>query len=162
MTDDHNIEDHEEFMHLALSEAIKADKNGDVPIGCVIVFDGKVIATGYNRVEIDRNSLHHAEIIAINRAIEIIGYKHLLESALYVTLEPCPMCAGAIVMARIPVLVYGAKDPKAGASHSLFSITSDERLNHRCQIITGVLEAECSKLLSDFFKEIRKKKNAIR
>jgi tRNA(adenine34) deaminase len=162
MIDDHYIAEHEDFMQLAISEAKKAEQNGDVPIGCVIAKDGKVIATGYNRVEIDKNSLHHAEMIAINQAIKTIGYKHLHESALYVTLEPCPMCAGALVMARIPLLVYGAKDPKAGASHSLFSITSDERLNHRCQVISGVLEAECSKLLSDFFKEIRKKKNAVR
>jgi len=162
MIQDHKIAEHESFMQLAVIEAGKAAMNGDVPIGCVIVNDGKVIASGYNRVEIDKNALHHAEIIAINQAIEVIGYKHLLESALYVTLEPCPMCAGAIVMARIPILVYGAKDPKAGASDSLFSITSDDRLNHRCEVISGVLEANCSKLISDFFIEVRKKKNAIR
>jgi len=156
-----NIEQHEEFMRLAISEALKASINGDVPIGAAIVNDGEVIAKGYNRVELDKNSLRHAELIAINQAIEVVGYKHLLESTMYVTLEPCPMCAGAIVMARIPRLVYGTTDPKAGASHSLYSITSDDRLNHRCDVLSGVLEDKCSKLLSEFFKEIRKKKNAI-
>jgi tRNA(adenine34) deaminase len=156
-----NIDEHERFMHLAISEAKIAADYGDVPIGAVIVLDNEVIAKGYNRVELDNNALHHAEIMAINSAIESIGYKHLLDSSIYVTLEPCPMCAGAIVLSRIPKIIYGAKDPKAGASHSLYSITSDDRLNHRCEVISGVLEKECSAILSNFFKDIRKKKNAI-
>lgn len=155
---DNNIETHEKFMRSAIAEAKKAEKNGDVPIGAVIVKDDIVISTGFNRVEIDGNSLHHAEMTVINEAIKKTNYKHLLDCRIYVTLEPCPMCAGAIILSRIPVLCFGAYDPKAGASGSLYSITSDARLNHRCQIISGVLADECSSLLSDFFKHIRKKK----
>lgn len=159
MTDhDENIETHEKFMRLAIAEAKKAEKNMDVPIGALIVKDDNIISTGYNRVEKDGNSLHHAEIIAINNAIEKIDYKHLLNCRIYVTLEPCPMCAGAIILSRIPVLCFGTFDPKAGASGSIYSITSDPKLNHRCQIISNVLADECSALISNFFKKIRKNK----
>ncbi len=152
-------EDNDEyFMNLAIEEAKKALENGDVPIGAICVCNGEVISTGFNKVEKKGDSTAHAEMIAIKKAIKKIGYKHLNECSLYVTLEPCPMCSGAIVLSRIKRLIYGASDPKFGASGTLFSITNDNRLNHRCVVTSGVLEKECSKLLSDFFKDLRKKK----
>lgn len=151
-----NSYQHNKYIQKAIEQAKIAESNGDVPIGAVIVKDNNVIATGYNQVEKNKNSLDHAEIIAIRNAIEHTGYKHLLDCNLYVTIEPCAMCAGAIVLSRIPLLVYGANDPKAGASESLYSITSDNRLNHRCEIVSGIMKDECSSLLSNFFKKIRK------
>jgi len=148
----------EEFMHEALIEAEKALKYNDVPIGAVIVKDNKIIARGYNKIEKKKNSTAHAEMIAIKNALKAVNLKYLNQCSLYVTLEPCPMCSGAIVLSRLKRLVYGAKDPKSGASGSLFSITDDTRLNHRCIVIGGVLEKECSKLLTDFFKTLRKQK----
>lgn len=144
-------------MRIALVEARKALRWGDVPIGAVIIKGNEVIAKSYNQVEKKLSPLNHAEIIAINKAIKKIGYKHLLDCTIYTTLEPCPMCAGAIVLARIARLVYSADDPKSGASMSLYSITSDERLNHRCEVIKGVLKDESSELLKQFFKLLRKR-----
>jgi len=149
-------EDDEFYMKLAIQEAKKALKNNDVPIGAIIVNNGEIVSSGYNKVEKKGDSTAHAEMIAIKRAIKSIGYKHLNNCSLYVTLEPCPMCAGAIVLSRLKRLIYGASDPKSGACDSLYSITNDKRLNHRCIIKKGVLEEECSKLLSDFFRELRK------
>ena len=150
------------YMLEALKEAIKTTSYGDVPIGCVIVKDRIIIGRGYNQVEKCGNSLAHSEIIAINEAIKNINYKHLLDCELYTTLEPCPMCAGAIVSARIKKLVYGASDPKSGYCGSLHNTVLDERLNHNCIIEKGVLEKECSDLLKDFFKKLRIEKNEKR
>lgn len=144
-------------MRIALAEARKALRFGDVPIGAVIIKGNEVIAKSYNQVEKLSSPLQHAEIIAINKAIKKIGYKHLLDCTIYTTLEPCPMCAGAIVLARIARLVYSADDPKSGASNSLYSITSDERLNHRCEVTQGVLKDESSELLKQFFQQLRKR-----
>ncbi len=152
--------DDEYFMKIALDEAKKALLSGDVPIGAVIVKDNRIISKSYNQVERKTSSLYHAELIAINKAIKKLGNKHLSDCTLYTTLEPCPMCAGAIVLSRIPRLVFSAEDPKTGASTSLFCITSEKRLNHRCTIVSGVLKDESSKLLKEFFQELRKiKKN---
>jgi tRNA(adenine34) deaminase len=142
------------FMREALLEARKALDNNDVPIGAVIVKNGEIIGRGYNKVEKNMDSTAHAEIRAIKNAIKNSDYKHLIDCSLYVTLEPCPMCSGAIVLSRLKRLVYGVKDPKAGASGTLYSITNDERLNHRCVVVEGVLEKECSKLLKQFFKKL--------
>jgi tRNA(adenine34) deaminase len=148
----------EQYMRIALSEASKALNWGDVPIGAVIVKDNRIISKAYNQVERKLSPLSHAELLAINKAIKKTGYKYLLDCTLYVTLEPCPMCAGAIVLSRIPRLVYSADDPKAGACSSLFSITSDKRLNHRCEVVYGVLKDESSRLLKTFFKGLREHK----
>jgi len=145
-------------MYKAILEAEKAAGNDDVPVGAIIVRDGKIIGRGYNQVEKKGDSLAHAELIAIRQAIKKTGHKHLLDCTMYITLEPCSMCAGAIVLARIPRLVIGAKDPKTGACGSVMNIVQDDRLNHRCEITRGILETECSKLLKDFFRMIRVKK----
>jgi tRNA(adenine34) deaminase len=143
-------------MSEALKEAKKALKYGDVPVGSLLVMDGKIISRAYNQVERLRDSTAHAELICIRKGIKEYGYKHLLECTLYTTLEPCPMCAGAIVLARISQLVYGATDKKSGASESLYKITSDKRLNHRCKIISGIKADESVNLLKNFFNELRK------
>ena len=153
------IEDRKIFyMKKAIVDAEKCLKHGDVPVGVVIVKGNEIISNGHNQVEQKTNSLAHAEISAINKAIKEIGYKHLLECEMYVTLEPCSMCAGAIVLARIPKLFIGASDPKTGACGSIFNIANNEKLNHRCEIETGILQNECSNLLRLFFREIREQK----
>ncbi len=149
----------EYYINEAIKQARKCSASEDVPVGAVIVQGGKIIARGYNQVEKRNNSTAHAEIIAIERAIKKVGYKHLLDCDIYVTLEPCPMCSGAIVLARLRRLVFGAFDPKAGAAVSLYNITSDVRLNHRLDVLGGVCEKECSLLLKDFFKKLRERKN---
>ncbi len=146
-------------MAMAIELAKLSLASDDVPIGAVVVHNDKVIGEGYNKIEKLNNSLVHAEINAINDAISNYGYKHLLDCSIYVTLEPCSMCAGAIVLARITNLIYGATDPKTGACGSLFNIPQDERLNHRVNVISGVKEDECSQLLKNFFKELRKSGN---
>ena len=156
-----NAYDDDFFMREALKQAQKALKNMDVPIGAVVVCNGEIIGRGYNRVEKIKNATAHAELMAISRALNKTDFKHLNECSLYVTLEPCPMCSGAIVLSRLKRLVYGAKDPKAGASGTLYAITDDNRLNHRCVVVSGVLEAECSKILVDFFIKLRKKKKKV-
>ncbi len=143
------------FMNLALYEAKKALKLKEIPVGAVIVCKDRVIARGFNLKEKLKNPLAHAEIIAINRASVNLDRWRLDECVLYVTLEPCPMCAGAIVQARIPRLVYGASDPKAGAVKSLMNITGDRRLNHQVETTGGVLEEECISILKEFFRELR-------
>ena len=145
------------FMKLAIAEAQKSLDTEDVPIGAVIVRNGEIIAADHNRVEETGDSTAHAELLAIKKAIAVSDYKHLIDCTMYITLEPCSMCSGAVVLARIPRLVIGADDPKAGASGSLYEITSDPRLNHRCEITRGVLQEECSKMLKDFFKKLRNK-----
>ena len=142
-------------MRSALEQARIAESLGEVPIGAVIVRDSQVIATGYNRRIIDSDPTAHAEIIAIRSAAQAVGDWRLSGCTLYVTLEPCPMCAGAIVLARIDRLVYGASDPKAGAVETLYQICSDERLNHRVEIVSGILANECAQLISKFFQRQR-------
>ncbi|GAB3056004.1 tRNA adenosine(34) deaminase TadA [Salinicoccus sesuvii] len=149
---------HETYMKLALEEARKAETIGEVPIGAVVVRQGEVIATGHNLRETSQNPLTHAEMIAINRASEVLGSWRLEGCTLYVTLEPCVMCSGAIVMSRIPHVVYGANDKKGGTVESLMHLLDEPRFNHRALVTSGVLEAECSTMLKSFFKALRQKR----
>ena len=144
-------------MGLALVEARKAYELGEVPIGAVVVKDGEVLATAHNLRETGHDATAHAEVLAVRRACEKIGHWRLTGATLYVTIEPCPMCAGALVMSRIDRLVYGAADYKAGAVESLFNITNHSGLNHRIEVRAGVREEECRILMKDFFRERRKK-----
>ena len=149
----------ERFMKAALSQAKLAAKKGEVPVGAVIVREGEIIARAYNTRETDKNALCHAEIKAIRKACKKLGGWRLTRCELYVTLEPCPMCAGAIVNSRIVSVYYGASDKKAGAFGTLFDMNT-MGLNHKPEIIGGVMEKECAGLLSDFFSELRKRKKA--
>jgi len=151
----------ERFMRAALAEAQKAGEAGDVPVGCVIVANQQIIAKGHNRREASGDPTSHAEIEALRSAGEYFSRWHI-EGTLYVTQEPCCMCAGALVNARVQRLVYGCKNPKAGAIHSVFQIVSDTRLNHQMPVRHGVLEDECARLLKDFFQAIRKREKASR
>ncbi len=146
----------EKYMKEALRQAKKAAEAGDVPIGCVIVYEDKIIARGYNKRNQQKSALGHAEIAAIRKASKKMGDWRLEECTMYVTLEPCPMCAGAIVQARIPEVVIGAMNPKAGCAGSIINLLQMERLNHQVQMETGILQEECQKLLKDFFKELRR------
>lgn len=147
-----------EFMMCALKAAEKAKALNEVPIGAVVVFNDKVIAEGYNTRETQKNGLNHAEIIAINKACQTLEGWRLHQCELYVTLEPCPMCAGAIINTRIKRVVFGARDSKAGSCGSIVNLF-DMGYNHTPQLVSGVLEDECSGILKDFFKELRKDKN---
>ena len=138
-------------MRLALREAERALEHGDVPIGAVVVRGGEVIATGRNERELRGDPTAHAEILALREAAQALGSWRVLEATLYVTLEPCAMCAGAIVLARVPRVLYGANDPKAGAAGSVLDVLSEPRLNHRPEVVGGVLGEECGELLSAFF-----------
>jgi len=149
---------HRFYMKEALSEAEKAYALGEVPIGAVIVYKDKIIGKGYNRRNTDKSTLAHAEIIAIQQAMEVIGDWRLEETCMYITLEPCPMCAGAIVQARIPKVVIGAMNPKAGCAGSVMNLLDEPGFNHRVEQETGILEAECSSMLKSFFKALRKEK----
>ena len=146
----------EKYMKEALRQAKKAAEAGDVPIGCVIVYEDKIIARGYNQRNQQKSALGHAEIAAIRKASKKLGDWRLEGCTMYVTLEPCPMCAGAIVQARIPEVVIGAMNPKAGCAGSIINLLQMERLNHQVQMETGILQEECQKLLKDFFKELRR------
>ena len=146
-----------DYMEIALAEAQKAMEHGDVPIGCVIVRDGKIIAQNHNRVELNNDSTAHAELISIREAQKSIGYKHLLECDMYITLEPCPMCAGAIVLSRLNNIYIAAKDPKTGACGSVVNITDNQQLNHRCSVHYGIKEQESSELIKSFFRKIRER-----
>ena len=143
------------YMSLALEQAEAARAANEVPIGAVIVQDGRVLATGRNEREGLRDPTAHAEMIAITQASAAVGNWRLAGCTLYVTLEPCPMCAGAIVLARIPRVVFGAADPKAGAVRSLYTLLEDSRLNHRCEVVEGVLAERCGGVLSEFFQRRR-------
>ncbi|NJC87177.1 MAG: tRNA adenosine(34) deaminase TadA [Desulfuromonas sp.] len=143
------------FMQAALDEARAARDCGEVPIGAVIVLNGEIIGRGHNRRETGGDPTAHAEMLAIREAATAIGHWRLLETTLYVTLEPCVMCMGAIILARIPRLVFACRDPRAGASGSIYDFSRDERFNHRVVVQEGVLGEECSELLSGFFKELR-------
>ena len=148
--------DHEVYMKMALELAREAAKDGEVPVGCVIVRNGEVIATGRNRRECAKTALGHAEIEAIGAACEKLGGWRLWDCTLYVTLEPCPMCAGAIVNARIPTVVFGASDDKCGACGSVCDLFSMD-FNHHPQVVVGVCQEEAAQLLTDFFKDLREK-----
>ena len=144
------------FMRAALSLAKRAAKLQEVPIGCVLVKDGKIVARGYNRRNTDKTTLAHAEIAVIKKASKLLGDWRLEDCTLYVTLEPCPMCAGAIVQARIPRVVAGCMNPKAGCAGSVLNILDTPGLNHRVLFEKGVLEEECTELLQSFFRELRR------
>lgn len=146
---------HEAFMRLAYQEARQALEENEVPVGAVIVHGERVIASAHNQREQLHDPTAHAEMIAITQAAEALGSWRLDDCILYVTLEPCPMCAGAILQARLPWLVYGAADPKAGAVHTLYQLLADPRLNHRCQTVSGILAGPCGEILSDFFRKQR-------
>ena len=145
----------EKFMRAALREGAKAAAKGDIPVGCVIVSGGKIIARGHNLREVKNDPTAHAEIIALRKAGRKLDSWRLNEATLYVTCEPCPMCAGALVLARVQRVVYGCKDAKAGAVESLYNIGRDSRLNHNFEVSAGVLEDECRAQLSGFFKKLR-------
>lgn len=139
-------------MQIALQEAQKAFESGEVPVGAVIVRDGEIIARDHNRREALGDATAHAEILALREASRVMGGWRLTDATIYVTLEPCPMCAGALVQARVDRLIYGADDPKAGAVCSLYNLVQDERLNHRMEVTAGVLADECGDLLKSFFR----------
>ena len=146
------------YMKEALKQAKKAYALDETPIGCVIVYEGKIISRGYNRRNVDKNTLAHAELAAIKKASRKLGDWRLVGCTMYVTLEPCPMCAGAIVQARRTRVVIGCMNPKAGCAGSVLNLLQMDGFNHKVEIETGILEEECSQLMSGFFRELRKKK----
>ena len=152
------LTDDEKFMKAALREAKKAGAIGDVPIGCVLVQNGKIIARGYNRRNADKNTLSHAELTVIKKASKKTGDWRLEDTVMYVTLEPCQMCAGAIVQARIPKVVIGAMNPKAGCCGSVLDLLHVDGFNHQVEMVNGILEEECGALLTEFFRKLRKNK----
>ena len=158
VNEDVYTQDDIKYMKEAIRQAKKAWKLTEVPIGCVIVYNDKIIGRGYNRRNTDKTTLGHAEITAIKRASKIMGDWRLEDCTLYVTLEPCQMCAGAIVQARIPRVVIGSMNPKAGCAGSILNLLDMQQFNHQIPITKGVLEQECSQILSEFFKRIRVKK----
>lgn len=147
--------DYDFYMKAALDEALKAYQNDEVPIGCVIVHNDEIIGKGFNKRNTVKNVLGHAEIIAINEACNTIGDWRIENSTLLVTVEPCPMCSGAILQARISRVVFGAKNNKAGCCGSIYNLLDDDRFNHKAEVIDGVLEDDCSFLMKKFFKEKR-------
>ena len=148
------------YMQQALIEAQKAAELGEVPIGAIIVYQDEIIARAHNLRETSQNALTHAESMAIQEACNKIGSWRLEDTTLYVTLEPCPMCAGAILQSRVPRVVYGARDVKAGCVDSLYRLLNDERFNHECDVTEGVLAEECGQILTDFFRALRERKKA--
>ncbi len=147
----------ERYMGYAITQAKKALLSEDVPIGCIIVYQGQIIARGYNKRNKKKTTLAHAELDAIAKASKRLGDWRLEDCTMYVTLEPCPMCAGAIVQARIPRVVIGCMNPKAGCAGSVLDMLHEEAFNHQVEVVRGVREAECSELLSSFFRELRAK-----
>ena len=154
------IKNDQYYMQLALEEAQKAGNLGGVPIGAIIVHKGEVIGRASNLRETTQNAVTHAELMAIQQACEKIGSWRLEETTLYVILEPCPMCAGAILQSRIPRVVYGARDVKAGCVDSLYRLLNDPRFNHECDVTEGVLAEQCGQILTDFFRALRERKKA--
>jgi tRNA(adenine34) deaminase len=152
---DNPLQPYEAWMRRAMDEAATACELGEVPVGAVIIHEDSIIGTGYNQRETLQDPTAHAEIIAITQAAESLGSWRLTDCMLVVTLEPCPMCAGAIVQARIPTVIYGTTDPKGGACHTLYNITEDDRLNHRCTVLAGVMEHDCRAILQEFFRARR-------
>ena len=155
VNEDVYTQDDIKYMKEAIRQAKKAWKLTEVPIGCVIVYNDKIIGRGYNRRNTDKTTLGHAEITAIKRASKIMGDWRLEDCTLYVTLEPCQMCAGAIVQARIPRVVIGSMNPKAGCAGSILNLLDMQQFNHRCEVVRGVMKQECSDMLTTFFKELR-------
>jgi len=151
---------HEYFMHEALKEAQIAASLNEVPIGAVLVQNGGIIARGHNLRETLETTASHAEMLCIHAANEVTGFWRLEDTTLYTTVEPCMMCAGTIVQARIKTVVYGAKDLKAGCGGTIYNLLQDERFNHQCEVIGGVLQVECEQILKDFFKDLRMKKKS--
>lgn len=151
------LENHKRFMNAAYKEAVKAYEKDEVPIGAVIVKDDKIIAGGHNEKELKNDATLHAEIIAIKKACRKIGTWRLNDCDMYVTLEPCAMCAGALIQARIRTVYIAAKDPKAGAVGSVINISDIEEFNHKINVVFGIMEDECSELLKKFFKKLREK-----
>lgn len=153
---------HNKYMDKAIAQAKRAYANGDVPIGCVIVHDGRIIARGFNKRNLKKTTLAHAEILAIEQASRKLGDWRLEECTMYVTLEPCQMCAGAIVQARIPEVVIGCMNPKAGCAGSIINLLDMKQFNHQVSVIKGVRQQECSDMMKQFFRELRlgKAKNA--
>ena len=156
------MEIQEKYMKEAIRQAQKAAALGDVPIGCVIEYQGTIIGRGYNRRMADKTTLAHAEITAIRKACRKMGDWRLEGCTLYVTLEPCPMCAGAIIQARIPTVVIGSMNPKAGCAGSVLDLLHQEGFNHQAETHTGILQEECSALLTTFFKDLRQKQKQAR
>lgn len=148
----------EYYMELAIAEAKKAGSIGEVPIGAIIVHDDEIISGAHNLRETSKNAVTHAELMAIQQACEKLDNWRLENTTMYVTLEPCPMCAGAILQSRIPRIVYGARDVKAGCVHSLYNLLNDSRFNHECEVKEGILAEKCGMLLTDFFRDLRAKK----
>ena len=156
------MSEEERYMKQALKQAQKAYDIDEVPIGCVIVQDGKIIARGYNRRNTDKSVLAHAEIAAISKACKKTGDWRLEDCTLYVTLEPCQMCAGAIVQARIPKVVIGAMNPKAGCAGSIINVLQMKQFNHQCEVESGVLGEECKMMMTSFFEELRQRKSQLK
>ncbi|WP_243388557.1 tRNA adenosine(34) deaminase TadA [Bacillus kexueae] len=152
----------EYYMGLAIEEARRAESIGEVPIGAVLVYEGEVIAKAHNLREVSQRSVAHAEILAIDEACKKIGSWRLEDCVLYVTLEPCPMCAGAIVLSRVKKVVFGASDPKAGCAGTLMNLLTEERFNHQCEVVSGVREEECAHLLTSFFRSLRERKKKLK
>lgn len=151
----------EKYMKEAIRQARKAWKLAEVPIGCVIVKEDRIIARGYNRRNTDKNTLAHAELLAIRKASRAVGDWRLEDCTMYITLEPCQMCAGAIVQARISRVVIGSRNPKAGCAGSILNLLNVPEFNHQVELTEGILEAECSTMLSDFFRELRNRKKSL-
>lgn len=151
----------EKYMKAAITQAKRAYLREETPIGCVIVFEDKIIARGYNKRNWKKNTLAHAEILAINKASRVLGDWRLEGCTMYVTLEPCPMCAGAIVQARIPRVVIGSMNPKAGCAGSVMNLLQVSGFNHQVELTTGVLGEECSQLMTSFFRELRERKKGM-
>ncbi|MGX7112496.1 tRNA adenosine(34) deaminase TadA [Gemella cuniculi] len=152
------MKEHEYYMELALEEARRAYKKGEVPVGAVLVIDGEVVAKAHNTREHNQQALNHAELLVIKEACEKIGFWRLDNSFLYTTVEPCVMCSGGIVQARVENVIFGAADSKYGCCGSCFNLVNTKKFNHRANVISGILEEECSTLMKDFFKELREKK----
>jgi len=157
-----NQTDDATYMQAAIAEAERAAAKGEVPIGAVVVHDGQIIGRGHNLRETSNDPTSHAEMVAIRQAAASIGHWRLLETILYVTLEPCVMCMGAIILARIPRLVYACRDPRAGAVGSIYDFARDDRFNHKVEVTEGVLGAQCSTMLSGFFQELRAGRKAAK
>ncbi len=153
-----NMTTDEKYMHEAIKLAGKAARAVEVPIGCVIVYEDEIIARGYNRRNTDKSTLAHAEIMAIKKACRVIGDWRLEGCTMYVTLEPCPMCAGAILQARIPRVVVGTMNPKAGCAGSVINLLQMDGFNHKAELTTGIMADECREMMQDFFKNMRAKK----
>ncbi|MED0774081.1 nucleoside deaminase [Bacillus siamensis] len=152
----------EYYMREAIKEAEKAEAKGEVPIGAVLVLHDEIVARAHNLRETEQRSLAHAEMLAIDEACRKLGTWRLEDAVLYVTLEPCPMCAGAVVLSRVDKVVFGAFDPKGGCTGTLMNLLQEERFNHQAEVVSGVLEEECGEMLSAFFRKLRRQKKDMR